>query len=229
MRDEKLETVKWPYGYSYAGGRADLSGPGHGRGERMHGFYPRIHGSKNAPENAAIMTQIVITAEEPGTPMPQVTSLMLEGGGAAGFGPITYLTPGDYRYVISQEAGEEDYIYDSSAYRVTVRVVNQNDGTLAAEVWAVRNGTEDKSDEIRFENEYKAPDITVTPKPTVTPEPTVTTKPADRTEVSVIPKGSGKKTESVKTGDETPVSMYVVLFVLSALAAAAVWRKRSKM
>ncbi len=184
---------------------------------------------KNAPENAAIMTQIVITAEEPGTPMPQVTSLMLEGGGAAGFGPITYLTPGDYRYVISQEAGEEDYIYDSSAYRVTVRVVNQNDGTLAAEVWAVRNGTEDKSDEIRFENEYKAPDITVTPKPTVTPEPTVTTKPADRTEVSVIPKGSGKKTESVKTGDETPVSMYVVLFVLSALAAAAVWRKRSKM
>lgn len=151
-------------------------------------------------KNAAIMTQIVITAEEPGTPMPQVTSLMLEGGGAAGFGPITYLTPGDYRYVISQEAGEEDYIYDSSAYRVTVRVVNQNDGTLAAEVWAVRNGTEDKSDEIRFENEYKAPDITVTPKPTVTPEPTVTTKPADRTEVSVIPKGSGKKTESVKTG-----------------------------
>lgn len=184
---------------------------------------------KNAPENAAIMTQIVITAEEPGTPMPQVTSLMLEGGGTAGFGPIIYMTPGDYRYVISQEAGEEDYIYDSSAYRVTVRVVNQNDGTLAAEVWAVRNGTEDKSDEIRFENEYKAPDITVTPKPTVTPEPTVTTKPADRTEVSVIPKGSGKKTESVKTGDETPVSMYVVLFVLSALAAAAVWRKRSKM
>ena len=131
-------------------------------------------------------------------PMPGETEITLKGGGKAQFGPITYSTPGDYRYRISQTAGNaENFTYDTSVYTVTVRVVNNEEDGLSAEIWAVKDGSEDKSTEIVFSNSYKKP---------VTPEPKPTAAPAAQA-----------KAENVDTGDDQAALPWVTALLVSAL------------
>lgn len=115
---------------------------------------------KVAGENAPTGTEfnIVLESVEDGNPMPEQTRVVICDTDEASFGPITYTKPGDYQYKIYQEKGNaEHFIYDEAVFTVTVRVTNDGAGGLAATIWAIKDGEENKVDEVVFVNEYKKP------------------------------------------------------------------------
>ena len=71
--------------------------------------------------------------------------------GMVEFDPITYSTPGTYRYEISEVQGnEEGYTYDGHIVNVTVDVIQKTDGTLTAAV--------NYSESTTFVNTYTKPE-----------------------------------------------------------------------
>lgn len=102
--------------------------------------------------------KVTLKAVSQEAPMPKKTSVTIKDEGKAEFGPITYTVPGDYTYEISQKAGKkENFTYDKKTYTVTIRVVNDEKGGLKAEVWAVKDGSKNKTDTIKFQNKYSTP------------------------------------------------------------------------
>jgi pilin isopeptide linkage protein len=138
------------------------------------------------------------------------------------------------------------YTYDLSVYHVTVTVIYTEDGALSAGFTAKKNSERTKSGDITFINEHHEPtptpteptptptEPTPTPtEPTPTPtEPTPTPAeltPTPTTELTPTPAStggtpqnpsggtpSGSGTTSVKTGDETPIGLYVFMLVVFA-------------
>ena len=102
--------------------------------------------------------QVTMEAVTKDAPMPAQNVQERKNAGTISFGPMTYTVPGDYQYKISQTAGKtERFTYDTSTYVVTVRVVNEEDGTLKSELWAVKEGSDTKSGTITFGNHYDTP------------------------------------------------------------------------
>ena len=127
-------------------------------------------------EPADIEFKVILTNEDQDAPMPEQTEGTVKGSGELVFGPMTYTVPDDYQYRISQVKGNEaNWTYDTAEYLVTVRVVNNEEGGLEAEVWAVKEGSKDKVDQIRFENKYVAPVI-----------PDQTPQKGDQTNITVL-------------------------------------------
>ena len=90
-------------------------------------------------------------------PTPEKDSVTMTGEGKAKLGPITYTVPEDYCYEVWQEADDRDHFtFDDTVYTVTVRVTNTQEGGLEAQIWAIKEGEEAKS-EIVFENRYHKP------------------------------------------------------------------------
>ena len=154
--------------------------------------------------------EVVLTSLDTGAPMPEKSNGTVQGPGQIVLGPMTYTVPGDYHYSISQKVGNAaNYTYDTSVYSVTVRVVNSEDGGLAAEVWAFKDGGSNKVEEIIFSNEYKAPEEPKAPEGPKKPEdpkkPVVTTAP--------------------QTGDMANVNLFIGLLAASALVLVLIGLK----
>ena len=170
---------------------------------------------------------VVLAPVGEGVPMPAEDTLVITDSGVDAFGPITYTKPGDYVYTVTQVVGSEtDFIYDDTSYTVTVRVVNDGQGGLTAEIWAIEEGGTVKVDEILFNNIYDAPDPDDGSASSSDPAPS---KPAKATPTSV----TKTKTAAPKTGDETNLVvlgclMGISLLGLIALTVVFCWnRKRS--
>lgn len=167
---------------------------------------------------------VTITPADESNPMPDASSVTITDSGTAALGPITYTKPGDYVYTVTQQAGDvENVTYDTTNYTVTVRVVNDGEGGLTAEMWVVEEDGTDKVGEILFHNTYDAP-VTPDPTPKPTPTPTPTKPTATKTSATV-------KSASPKTGDETNLVvlgclMGVSLIGLVGLTAAFYWKKK---
>ena len=102
--------------------------------------------------------QVIMEAVTKDAPMPAQNVQERKNAGTISFGPMTYTVPGDYQYKISQTAGKTDrFTYDTSTYVVTVRIVNEEDGTLKSELWAVKEESDTKSGTITFGNHYDTP------------------------------------------------------------------------
>jgi pilin isopeptide linkage protein len=169
-----------------------------------------------------------LTAEDETTPMPDSDTVTILGAGVAEFGPITYSKVGTYTYTVSQLLDNQlpGYTYDKTIYHVTVTVINAEDGTLSAGFVAQKDNERTKSGDIIFHNEHNEPtptpaELTPTPTTELTPTPTteLTPTPASTGGSPQNPSGgtsSGSGTTSVKTGDETPIGLYV--FMLAAFA-----------
>ena len=85
---------------------------------------------------------ITLTPED-GAPAPAADTVQVKGSGTAGFTGLTYTAPGDYRYTVRQCAGGTAHMtYDATVYTVTVRVTNQPNGGLGAEIWATGGSSE---------------------------------------------------------------------------------------
>lgn len=105
-----------------------------------------------APQEEYTFTMEKETAD---APMPENNMLIIGGSGSGSFASIEYTVPGDYVYRVYQIAGKNDGMtYDTSTYQVTVRVVNTETGGLTAEIWAVKNDSDQKVDSINFDNQY---------------------------------------------------------------------------
>lgn len=159
----------------------------------------------------------VIEAVTEGAPMPEETAVPFTEGKAK-LGPITYTVPADYQYRVYQKAEEqEDITFDSTIYTVTVRVVNDKEGGLTAEVWAVREGSTEKAESVLFTNVYDPPEET---------ETEMQTEPGTETETETEMK---KQASGPKTGDETNLTLWGALLGASALAALILaWQKRRR-
>lgn len=92
---------------------------------------------------------------------------------------LTYTAPGDYRYTVRQCAGGTAHMtYDATVYTVTVRVTNQPDGGLGAEIWAT-GGSSEKTGLLLFQNRYDPPAApTPTPAPAKLPRSPRTPRPS---------------------------------------------------
>jgi len=90
--------------------------------------------------------------------MPEVNRQALASSGASSFGTLHYDKPGDYRYTIRQTGEPLKYFaLDRTVYEVVVRVTNREAGGLAAAIYAIRSGTDEKTERIRFVNRYDRP------------------------------------------------------------------------
>ena len=144
---------------------------------------------------------ITLTPED-GAPAPAADTVQVKGSGTAGFTGLTYTAPGDYRYTVRQCAGGTAHMtYDATVYTVTVRVTNQPDGGLGAEIWAT-GGSSEKTGLLLFQNRYDPPAA-----PTPTPAPAKTTP---------VPAHPAPKPALPQTADPMPVTLLAALAVLSA-------------
>lgn len=80
-------------------------------------------------------------APQNGAPVNGTAAKVTKAGENAVFGTITYTTPGDYAYVITEDIPEDavdgmhDFIlYDGTEVKVAVKVTDNKDGTLSAAV-----------------------------------------------------------------------------------------------
>lgn len=81
--------------------------------------------------------RLELKGETPQTPMPESSELTMTGAGKAAFGEIAYHAPGDYHYEIRQNSEATDYfVYDQSVYRITVRIIRNEDGQLTSLILA---------------------------------------------------------------------------------------------
>ena len=159
---------------------------------------------------------VVILGSSDADPMPAQQSLQVAGGGSATFTGLHFTEPGDYVYSVLQAAGNTEHMtYDDAVYAVTVRVTNDGKGGLQCELWAVKDGAAEKTQDVRFLNTY-APPPPPTPTPAPAPEPQATPTPAP----GVLP----------QTGDALPLGLLAGLAAAAAMAAAvlAVLRRRNK-
>lgn len=126
------------------------------------------------------------------------------------FAEINYTEPGDYKYkVYEQKGNSEDIIYDDSIYEVTVRVINAEDGNLMAEIWAVKDESERKVDEIRFGNNYKESSQETTQTTPKTKDHTITKK---------VTRSSIGST-AAKTGDKSNLFLWSAIAITSILCS----------
>ena len=102
--------------------------------------------------------EVVMEAITKDAPVAENMTQKVLNSGTVSFGQIHYTVPGDYQYKIYQKSGSTDrFTYDKTVYTVTVRVQNDAEGGLTAELWAVKEGTTMKNDAVQFQNHYYAP------------------------------------------------------------------------
>ena len=154
---------------------------------------------------------VVMEAAAENTPMPEAAEQNVENSGKVQFGPVTYTAPGDYQYIVSQKAGNtENFTYDDTVYTVTVRVVNDGAGGLTAEIWAIVDGEQNKTDRIVFNNRYEAP---------AAPEkPAEPAKPAEPSK------------DNVQTGDTLNLTLLIAVIAAATvvIGITAAWKIRKK-
>ena len=125
-----------------------------------------IHGEKRVDVASAPWTgfTFVLTAQDANAPMPGgqtggTVSVSRTGSGPFSFGSIRFVSPGTYRYKVTEEAGNAlGYVYDRSEYLVEVTVTQQQDG-LTARISYVRDGA--AASAIVFDNLYRTAGLTV--------------------------------------------------------------------
>lgn len=147
--------------------------------------------------------EIVLKANDSTYPMPDgsansVYKMIITGAATAKLPEIKFSVLGIYAYTISQTAGTNELCsYDESVYNVRVYITNADDGSgLESTVIAYKTSEADKLDEIEFINDYEIeiPDEEIPGGPTDPPS----TEPPD---------------DAPKTGDDTVIWPYIVLFI----------------
>ncbi len=179
----------------------------------------------------------------PGAPMPETASITIKGSGQITFGPIAYRVPADYQYRICQNSEpQSDLTYDQTVYKVNVRVVNTLRGSLAAEIWASKDGDGgQKADRIAFTNHYDRPsdggssggdgngpgssdaprdgltqiEDTATPLAGILPAGLV---PDILIPENMVPMSMFPNSRLPKTGDPTNLALYIILAACSGTA-----------
>lgn len=148
--------------------------------------------------------KVTLEAVTKNAPLPIETVKTRTGAGTITFGPINYGEVGTYQYRIYQNTDSaERFTYDQTAYLVEVQVIRRDDGTLTAELVAKREGKQEKSDAIRFDNRYDAP----------------------KNQSSGGSGGHRSAVRAVRTGDTQHPLMWLLTAGAAAMAIALIIRK----
>ena len=148
--------------------------------------------------------KVTLEAVTKNAPLPIETVKTRTGAGTITFGPINYGEVGTYQYRIYQNTDSaERFTYDQTAYLVEVQVIRRDDGTLTAELVAKREGKQEKSDAIRFDNRYDAP----------------------KNQSSGGSGGHRSTVRAVRTGDTQHPLMWLLTAGAAAMAIALIIRK----
>lgn len=90
-----------------------------------------------------------------GAPMPEQDMITITGEGRASFPAVTYTEPEDYHYTLREVKGStQGYIYDETVYNITVQVIMDDEGGLAAVVYISEEGSDLKAEKALFSNKY---------------------------------------------------------------------------
>lgn len=171
-------------------------------------------------DSAAICTAELTPLDN--APAPAQCRLTVKNGGTAYFTGLDFDAPGDYRYRVAELKGSAaNTSYDAGVYTVTVRVTSKKDGTLAAEIWAVRSGETAKADGVAFVNRCAAPGAATTrAAPTPTPARTAETKAkATAAAAAAVP-------ALPRTGDTFPVEALAAAFCAGVVGFGTAWNRR---
>lgn len=148
--------------------------------------------------------EVEISAADENSILPETVKVTAGSNQSFSFGPMTYKTPGDYRYIVNEIQGSQQYVtYDQNKYTVVVRVVNDGKGGLAAAEWIEKDGQDSKPTTVEFVNNYQAP-AAATPTPT----PTAST-------ISATTVAAESSAVTVKTGDTSDISLQLALMAVS--------------
>lgn len=91
-----------------------------------------------------------------GAPMPESSSITISGTDIGRFMPITYTEPETYHYILREVIGSsKGYTYDDRIYDVTVQILTDEAGVLHASMYICEQGSEAKTETIKFINKYK--------------------------------------------------------------------------
>ena len=128
-----------------------------------------------------------IMETESPSPLPDVTVLSVEDGGTKEF-ELVFDEPGTYTYIIRQETGpRKDMNYDGAVYDITVQVSDSGENELESKVLVAKRGSDLKSGSAEYKNVLKE-----------------------------IKKDDSKKDEA-RTGDETGIAKWIVVFIAAAV------------
>ena len=103
--------------------------------------------------DGTVFTVTILTPN--GSPLPEKTEYEVVVEGSDEFGPIIFDTPGDYDYFIKETVYDSDkIIFDETVYHVSVVVIWNEDGELTGGYAVTAEGSDEKSDELDFDNDY---------------------------------------------------------------------------
>lgn len=171
-------------------------------------------------DSAAICTVELTPLDN--APAPAQCRLMIKNGGTAYFTGLGFDAPGDYRYRVAELKGSAaNTSYDAGVYTVTVRVTSKRDGTLTAEIWAVRSGETAKADGVAFVNRCAAPGV-VTTRATPTPAPARTAQ----TKAKATAVAAAAVPALPRTGDTFPVEALAAAFCAGVVGFGTAWNRR---
>ena len=125
-----------------------------------------IEGEKRVDVASAPWTgfTFVLTAQDANAPMPDgqtggTVSVLRTGPGPFSFGSIRFVSPGTYRYQVTETAGNAlGYVYDPAKYLVEVTVTEGQNG-LTAKVTYAKDGA--ATNAVVFDNRYRTAGLTV--------------------------------------------------------------------
>lgn len=134
--------------------------------ETLNGLKVSIQSTGETPLPKETLT-VELKAVTAGAPMPEQTTLDITDGDSAAFGPITYTTPGSYKYTVTQRAGDNSRgEYDDTVYYVVVNALwNGNKFEVQAVVFKNADLTGEKAYDVVFNNHYKAINTPIDPNP----------------------------------------------------------------
>ena len=152
-----------------------------------------------------------LTSEDESNPMPEKTSVTIQGNGEANFGTVTFTEVGTYTYKIVERAGDnENCQYDSTEYTIVYEVTN-TEGLLEITKTIKKNGF--VGEVVEFNNivtgEVPEPDDPENHDEPETPDEPDETEKSD--EEKSEPKQQEKKSNSTKTGDNVLVSLFILI------------------
>lgn len=186
---------------------------------------------KNQGSNvpSGINSTLEIKPGKTDNPMPSSNEIIVVDNGKSEFGPISYNTPGVYKYSISQKVEDNNnFTYDASVYTVTVHIYDDGQGNLNYNMFAVKDGSQEKVTEILFTNTYKEEVTTEAEKPTETVKPEETTKSEETTKAEIETTKKPSTSVAPKTGERAFSAVIVAMLGMVMLILSIVFYKKKQ-
>lgn len=129
---------------------------------------------------------------------------------------VSFSTPGTYKYIVTQESGDDNNTtYDKTVYNADVYVTENDSGVMSAETIVYKNGSDNKLPECNFTNT-----VNITPTPAAGSDSDIGASEKN---------GSSSTTSGINTGVITHEAFYAIagLFGITVMLITAKRRRKN--